>query len=288
MAEYTKNKLLYKSKVEYVDWTINHLKGCAHACVYCYAYSQAKRYGQVQNEEEWRDFQIVSNALEILDKEIPKLKTKIGNEPIHMCFTTDPFMYDYSTGKLFPEVKNLSLQIIKKLNLQGLRVETLTKGYYPLELLNGSYGKNNLYGITLTSLNEKYKEKWERYSAPYDLRIRNLRFLSLKKNYTWVSIEPYPTPNIVRQDLIDILESISFVDKIVFGKMNYVPKVNHYPHVKEFYEQCVQEVIDFCTKKNISYHIKEKTPRPKHTPQTNILQKNIELRKPKLTEFLTH
>ncbi len=36
-----------------------------------------------------------------------------------------------------------------------------------------------------------------------------------------VSIEPHPTPNIMDQDLGAILESVDFVDKIIFGKLNY-------------------------------------------------------------------
>jgi hypothetical protein len=34
---------------------------------------------------------------------------------------------------------------------------------------------------------------------------------------TWVSIEPYPTPNFIEQDLNDILCAISFCDKIILS-----------------------------------------------------------------------
>ncbi|EGD50045.1 radical SAM domain-containing protein, partial [Thermoanaerobacter ethanolicus JW 200] len=58
--------------------------------------------------EEWIIPKIVSNALELLDKEIPKLKDKIHF--VYLSFMTDPFMIGY------PEVVKLSLEIIKKLN----------------------------------------------------------------------------------------------------------------------------------------------------------------------------
>ena len=35
--------LLYKTGVEYGDYTINHIQGCSHGCLYpCYAFMMAK------------------------------------------------------------------------------------------------------------------------------------------------------------------------------------------------------------------------------------------------------
>lgn len=50
METIEKKRLLYKSKVEYMDgpgvYTMNHVQGCAHGCRYpCYAYLAAKRFG---------------------------------------------------------------------------------------------------------------------------------------------------------------------------------------------------------------------------------------------------
>ena len=37
--------LLYKTGVEYGDYTINHIQGCSHGCKYpCYAMMMAKRF----------------------------------------------------------------------------------------------------------------------------------------------------------------------------------------------------------------------------------------------------
>ena len=86
--------MLYKTGVEYGDYTMNHVLGCAHGCKYpCYAFLQKKRYGQVSTYEDWLEPYLVSNTLEILDQEIPRLKNKIAS--VHLCFTTDPFMYGY-------------------------------------------------------------------------------------------------------------------------------------------------------------------------------------------------
>ena len=270
----TRQTLLYETKVEYAKWCINHVKGCRHNCRYCYSYMNAKRYGQVQNREEWRNYRVVINALDILNKEIPRFRKRIGQDHVHLCFTTDPFMYDSQTGELFTDVKVLTLHIIDLLNAYGIKVETLTKGYYPLELIDFTNLKSkNNYGITLTSLNENFKQSWEKASAPHQKRIGRLKLLSGLKNKTWVSIEPYPTPNIVKQDLEQLLSSVDFVDRIIFGQMNYVSKATNYPKREEFYKNCVEEVVNFCEDLGIEWHIKEKTPRPEGITQSNFLNK---------------
>ena len=39
--------LIYKTGVEYGDYTLNHVQGCSHGCKYpCYAFMMAKRFGK--------------------------------------------------------------------------------------------------------------------------------------------------------------------------------------------------------------------------------------------------
>ena len=180
--------LIYKTAVEYGDYTINHVLGCSHGCLYpCYAFLMAKRFGKVKSYEEWTEPCLVENAIELLDKEIPKFKNKITS--LHLCFTTDPFMYEYN------EISEMSLSILRKLNANGIKCTALTKGILPIELAELS--EENQYGITLISLNETFREKIEPQSAKYKDRIDSLYQLHLKGCKTWVSIEPYPTPNII-------------------------------------------------------------------------------------------
>jgi len=266
----TRKTLLYETKVEYAKWCINHVKGCAHGCKYCYSYKDAKRYGQVQNRADWLNYQVVINALDILNKELPRKKEKIGQDYVHLCFTTDPFMYDSQSGRLFTDVKVLTMHIIELLNDYGVRAETLTKGYYPSHLVNLKGRKNN-FGITLTSLNENFRQSWEKDSAPYQRKIDSLKFLSYQPNKTWVSIEPYPTPNILQQNLYQLLSSVDFVDRIIFGQMNYVSEATRYPRREEFYKNSVATVVNFCEDLGIEWHIKEKTPRPEGIDQSNFL-----------------
>jgi len=242
--------MLYKTSVEYGDYTMNHVQGCSHGCLYpCYAFLLAKRFGNVKTYDEWIEPKLVENTLELLDKEIPKLKPKINS--VQLCFTTDPFMHNYN------EIHQMTLQALEKLSQAQIKSTVLTKGVLPVHLVDIS--KKNEYGITLISLDEDFRKKIEPNAAPYTERIESLLNLHKRKCKTWVSIEPYPTPNIITQDIENILSELKFVDKIIFGRTNYNKEVTAYKNHKEFYNQQTQKVIDFCTKYNIQYYIKEGT-----------------------------
>ena len=249
--EYTQRKtMLYKTGVEYGDYTMNHVQGCSHGCLYpCYAFLLKKRFGQIKSYEQWIEPVLVSNTLELLDKEIPRLKDKIHS--VHLCFTTDPFMYGY------PEIAEMSIAAIRKLNAAGIKCTALTKGILPIEL--AEFSKDNEYGITLISMNEEYRAKIEPGAAPYADRLAALRALHDAGCKTWVSMEPYPTPNLIEQNLHDLLEAVSFVDKIIFGRTNYSTEVSAYKDHKAYYNELAKEVISFCEERGIQYHIKEKT-----------------------------
>ena len=250
MKTITRKSMLYKTGVEYGDYTMNHVLGCFHGCKYpCYAYLMARRFGSIKSYEEWCEPKLVINTLELLDKEIPKLKNKIKS--VQLCFTTDPFMENY------PEVSKMSLNAIRKLNQAEIQCNVLTKGKLPIELKN--YSKQNEYGITLVSLDEKFRKEYEPNSISYEKRIVALKKLHEAGCKTWISIEPYPTPNIIQQNLIEILNSVSFVDKIIFGRMHYNKTISEYKDYKDFFNKEASKIIDFCKEKKISYFIKKGT-----------------------------
>lgn len=96
-------------------------------------------------------------------------------------------------------------------------------------------------------------------AAPVAERLSALKALQEAGCKTWVSIEPYPAPNIIQQDLLAILEAISFVYKIIFGRMNYSKEASSHKDHKQFYNGCAQKVIEFCREHKKSYHIKDGT-----------------------------
>lgn len=250
MQTITRKSMLYKTGVEYGDYTMNHVQGCFHGCKYpCYAYLMAKRFGKCKSYEEWCEPKLVENTLELLDKEIPKLKDKIKS--VQLCFTTDPFMTNYL------KVSEMTLKAIEKLNNANIPCNVLTKGILPIELSN--FSKKNEYGITLVSLDENYRIKTEPNASPYQDRINALKKLHESGCKTWVSIEPFPTPNIIEQNIFEILNAISFVDKIIFGRTHYNKMISEYKNHKQFYNNEAKKVISFCQDNNIAYHIKTGT-----------------------------
>ena len=253
MKTITRKTLLYRSNVEYADYCINHIEGCAHGCRFpCYAFNLKRRTGAIKSYEDWIEPKIVVNALDLLRNEIPKYKDSI--KTVHLCFSTDPFMLGYDL------VADLSLKIINMLNEHGIKTTILTKGIYPEELSDLSkYSNQNEYGITLVSLDPIFKKQFEPNAANYHERIESLRFLHNKGLKTWVSIEPYPTPNLIEQDFSYILNAISFVDKIIFGKLNYNVKVKKYLDYQKFFNSLSLRVIDFCEINGKTYHIKKGT-----------------------------
>lgn len=242
--------MLYKTGVEYGDYTMNFVQGCAHGCKFpCYAFLQKKRFGRVADYDDWCKPRLVSNTLELLDKEIPRLKDKIKS--VQLCFSTDPFMYGYE------EIANMALNSVRKLNVNGIKCTILTKGILPLGL--SELSKDNEYGITLISLDETYRERMEPGAAPYAERLAALKALQEVGCKTWVSIEPYPTPNLIEQNLQELLAAVSFTDRIIFGRTNYSKEASSYKQHKKFYNERASEVISFCEEHGIRFHIKEKT-----------------------------
>lgn len=199
--------------------------------------------------EEWCNPKLAENALELLDKEIPKLKDKI--ESVQLCFSTDPFMYGYD------EVSKMSVEIIKKLTAAGIKCTALTKGILPIELAQLS--PENEYGITLVSLDEGFRKEMEPNTAPYQERIAALRALHDAGCKTWVSIEPYPTPNFIEQELNEILEAVGFCDRIIFGRLNYNKKVSEYKDYKAYFNKLAEQVIAYCEANGKQHHIKDGT-----------------------------
>ncbi|MGQ9706199.1 MAG: radical SAM protein [bacterium] len=243
--------LLYRSSITSPDYCLNHVLGCSHGCSFpCYAFLMKRRFGQVKSYNDWLKPKIVANAMELLERELKKYKGKVRT--VHLCLSTDPFMYEQD------EVIDLSLRIIKRLNDENIRCSVLTKGVYPEVLTDRSiFSSDNDFGITLVSLDDNFKKRYEPYSAPYIERIESLRRLHEKGFRTWVMMEPYPTPNIIKQDIVEILKSVSFARRIIFGRWNYNKVSEDFRFRDEFYESQANVLIEFCKYNKIECEIIE-------------------------------
>lgn len=246
METISRKSLLYKSGIGV--FCINPVQGCSHGCRYpCYAYMIAKSYNRTASYEEWCTPKLVANAAGMLKKELARKKTQ--PDTIHLCLSTDPFMTGY------PEVIAQSLELIAIINSFGIRCSILTKGKLPAELADPTrFLANNLYGISLISLNEAFRLQWEPGTTPYAERIAALKHLHDSGLQTRVHIEPYPTPNLIQQDLNEILETVGFVDQLYFGGWNYNNIIKQYPNPAQFYSEQAAIAQRFCRERGIDFH----------------------------------
>jgi DNA repair photolyase len=237
--------LLYRSGLGF--HCVNHVLGCAHGCRYpCHAFLIARRYGRVADYSEWCRPKIVENAVELLEKELAR-RSAAAIPCVHLCLTTDPFMAGH------PEVGELTLEVIRLINRRDLPCSVLTKGILPIDLADrGLYSTDNTYGISLVSLDEAFRARWEPHAVPYRERIAALRSLHGAGCRTFAHMEPYPTPAVLDQELSPILEAVSFVDQIYFGGWNYNPGVGQGPERDVFYREQAGVVRRFAREHGMS------------------------------------
>jgi DNA repair photolyase len=253
METIIRKSLLNKSALGF--YCVNHVQGCSHGCLYpCYAFSMARSYGRAESYEDWRRPKLVANARELLAEELARLSSRPGKRPkgrpdhIHLCLTTDPFMLGW------PEIEALSLDLVGMINAAGIPVSILTKGKLPAALADSSsFPSDNVYGISLVSLSEEFRRKWEPGAAPYAERIEALRYLHDMGRSTFVHMEPYPTPNVSAQDLGELLEAAGFVDSLYFGGWNYNALTKKFPDREGFYRSCAAKARRFCRERGIGF-----------------------------------
>jgi DNA repair photolyase len=239
----TRKSLLYRSGLGF--YAVNHVQGCRHGCRYpCYAYQMACHYGRAKSYQDWCRPKVVGNAVELLKRELSRMRVR--PDSVHLCLTTDPFMAGY------PEIWKVSLKVIETINSYDIPCSILTKGVLPAELADhGTFHKDNSYGISLISLDEHFRKRWEPGAASYGARIEALKYLHDHDCRTRIHMEPYPTPNLIEQDLEHILEGVAFMDGIYFGGWNYNPVTGKFPGRMEFYSRQVRILRDFCSSRGI-------------------------------------
>jgi len=245
MDTVTRKSLLYRTGIGGAGaYAATHVVGCSHGCRFpCYAFLMMQRFGKVDSYEEWCRPRLVANALQLAQKELPRLRGKAGS--VHLSFATDAFMY------LHPEVVTLTLQLIRLINSYDIPVHTLTKGAIPEEALQLSH--ENQFGITLVSVDEDFRKRYEPGTAPYPARIAGLRRAHDLGFHCFVNMEPYPTPNIWQQDVLRVLEAVDFVDEVRLGQLNYNNIVKQYPDWRVFYRRTGAIARDWCASHGIQY-----------------------------------
>jgi len=224
-------------------YAVNVAYGCSNQCAYCYVprFTRQKRYeSQKVRLPKKPPIELVRHQLEYQWRFHP-WKSDLG---VFLSFLTDPFL---------PEVDANTLDLIRLLrNVYGIRVATLSK-------LDCSSIHDVRQGMTLVSLDNKFWMMYEPNTVVPEARLIRMRTCKQEfGDYVWVSMEPYPPSSIYKQDLLRLLEELTFVDLIVFGKWNYDSRANTEEARRE-YAADIEVLTDFCKSNNVRCHIKSDT-----------------------------
>lgn len=212
-----RNTAINESKIEYVELNANPIRGCSHACKYCYARKIDVRFGKVKSTAEWHKPKVFENFFDVLEKEISRGKINPDRE-IFLSTMTDlyqPYALKYNIGR----------KLLLRLQKANLTYRLLTKSpdvIDDIDLLQYSKGKVGL-SITTDSTNEKQRKHWEPKTISIQDRLEALKELDLYGGINvWVSAEPFlPGTNFENYYKDIFAYAGDSLTELVIGKMNY-------------------------------------------------------------------
>lgn len=193
---------------EYAELAANGYRGCGHKCVYCYV------PGVLHMDRKEFDAGAVPRPryLEFLRKDAEKYRDAGLRGQVMFSFTTDAYN---------PTDRSLTRPSIEILIEHGLAFCTLTKGgTRALEDIAVFRPSRDAFASTLTSLDDRFSQKWERGAALPGDRLAALRAFHERGVFTWVSLEPTID---VESSLAIVDATHEFVDLYKVGRVNYLP-----------------------------------------------------------------
>lgn len=217
----------------------NVAKGCTGGCLYCYGPSAffKKDWARVDRPK-------------IPPARLVKKQLDRGLKPegVFISFATDPFI----NKNVMNTYGLLRLLSDRKIRFAVSTKQVMPAKFTPRRLDDFRHGK------TIVSIDREFRKKYEKFSAPFDRRIKELEADKFRGIYVWDSMEPYPPPKIYKQDIIKVLEAIKFVDFIIFGKWNYDERAKGL-EAQQFYAAIIPKFVDWCKSNKIRYHVKSDT-----------------------------
>lgn len=167
---------LSPSQLPGLDYALNPYRGCAHACVYCYAPSVVR-----WDKGKWGDVvEVKVNLPRILSKELRAKKKGV----VGLGTVTDP----YQPAEKKYEITRRCLELLL---MHDFPVCIQTKSSLVLRDLELLKSFSNIeVGITLTALDDRVREKMEPGASSVKERLRALEELGKNGINTWVFLGP--------------------------------------------------------------------------------------------------
>ncbi len=198
---------------EYAELACNLYMGCTHGCKYCYAPACMRC-----SQKDWKkNVYIRKRALELFERDAIDLAKAHDERAILFSFLSDP----YQPLEQEEKITHQALEIVKK---YGLRSKILTKGAEKLVSVDFDLMKaaRTEFGVTISFVDDKMREKWEPQAAPIKERFSLLKRAHQLGIYTWVSLEPVIDPE---QALKVIKKAMPYVDFWKIGKLNHMKDI---------------------------------------------------------------
>jgi DNA repair photolyase len=170
--------VLNRSGIPVVDYAVNPYVGCAHACVYCYAIFMRRFTGHTG---PWGSFVDVKlNAPDVLARQM----TRARPGRITVGTVTDP----YQPAERSYGITRGCLEVLRG---HDSPVSILTKSDLVLrdrDILRTM--RDVSVGLTVTTLDEQARARFEPHAPPAEARLTALRELSASGIATWAFCGP--------------------------------------------------------------------------------------------------
>jgi len=138
----------------------------------------------------------------------------------HEAGITEQVMLSFTSDVYNPVDMSLTRPSLETIQQHGLAICTLTKGgTRALADLDLFRPDRDAFASTLTSLDDRFSQKWERGAALPGDRLAALKAFHERGIFTWVSLEPTID---VEASLAIVDATHEFVDLYKVGRVNYI------------------------------------------------------------------
>lgn len=224
---------------EYAPLAANPYRGCGHGCAYCYVPNITK-----QPRPEFDAGAVDrANFMEGLARDAAKYNAAGVRSQVMLSFTSDPYHPGDTT------LTRYALETIRNKTKLGFCTLTKggTRGLRDIELFRP---KHDAFASTLTSLDDRFSQKWERNAALPADRIAALKAFHDRGIYTWVSLEPTLD---VDASLSIVEATRGFVDLFKVGRANYLKGITTTTDWCDY----TLRMIDLLNRYGIAHYIKK-------------------------------
>jgi len=203
---------LSRSRLPGLTYTFNPYVGCQHGCLYCYVPDVLR--GRVSSSEWGREVLVKNGIIERLRTDLTRLRPGV----VGVSTATDPYQpIERSLG-----ITREALSILKD---AGFPVSVQTKSPLVTRDLDIIEGGNFELGMTITSMDDGFRRRFEPGAPPPEERAHALEEVSSKGIRTWIFYGPI-IPRI--NDSLEEIESITGLAKrtksrILYDRLNIKP-----------------------------------------------------------------